>query len=74
MEQPFFSEIDETHICEDCKKEFKAYNYWEDCPNCNDGEDDEGETCFVCGGRGDLESIARNTCQDCLYIYLTKNS
>lgn len=72
MSHPFFTERTETCNCRTCNKDFKAYNYWEDCPNCNDGETDEGRECPSCGGSGTLDSVAKNICQDCLYVLLTK--
>jgi len=70
---PFFSETTEVCNCRKCKKEFKAYNYWEHCPNCHDGETSYGLMCHACGGRGDLESVVKDICQDCLYLELTED-
>jgi hypothetical protein len=70
---PFFKETDETFVCEKCKREFKSYHYYEDCNNCNDGETDEGKECHACGGMGEHNSIVKDQCQDCLYLYLTND-
>jgi hypothetical protein len=72
MHTPYFKELDEVCQCTECKKEFKAYDYWEDCRNCNDGKTWDGEECMGCGGTGTHESVVKDMCQDCLYLYLTK--
>lgn len=69
----YFPETEECCICEDCKKEFKAFHYWEDCPCCHDGETECGDTCSACEGKGEHESIVKDQCQLCLYLYLTKD-
>ncbi len=69
----YFPETEERFICQDCKKEFKAFHYHEDCPCCHDGETENGDTCYACGGSGEHESIEKNTCQMCLYLYLTND-
>ena len=73
MAKPFFHERNEVCKCRECKQEFKAYDYWEDCRNCNDGEDYEnGNMCFSCGGSGTLDSVVKDICQNCLYVQLSK--
>ncbi len=69
----YFTETDECCICTDCKKEFKAYHYYEDCPCCHDGETDDGSECAACSGMGDHNSIEKKTCQLCLYKFLTND-
>lgn len=69
----YFKETDDTFVCQKCKREFKSYHYYEDCNNCNDGETDEGEECHACGGMGEHNSIVKDQCQDCLYLYLTND-
>ena len=69
----FFPETEETCVCKECKKEFKAYHYYEDCTCCSNGETDDGEECGACHGMGEHNSIEKNTCQLCLYLYLTRD-
>lgn len=68
---PFFKETEENFICKKCKMLFKSYHYYEDCSNCNDGETHDGEMCLACKGIGEHNSIVKDLCQDCLYLYLT---
>lgn len=70
---PFFRETTEKFTCKTCKKEFRSFHYYEECTNCNEGETWEGEWCMACGGTGEHNSIVKDQCQDCLYIYLTSN-
>ena len=72
MNEPYFKESDQVCNCKDCKTDFKAYYYWEDCSNCNDGETYEGDECRSCGGSGTHDSFVKDICQDCLYIKLTR--
>jgi len=61
------------HVCETCKDEFEEYLYFENCCNCEDGCDINGNCCKNCNGSGEHTSWVKNECEDCLRTWLIDN-
>jgi hypothetical protein len=51
--------------CKKCKCRFDEYLYTENC-QCNDGTDENGNTCNGCGGIGNFDKMVYDMCENCL--------